>query len=136
MDKFISAYEKKRNENLGKSQEDYRNEVADNIYNYVNNNKDNLPKDLQEQLKGFEIGGDNKLKINENIDSKNVTGEVSNIGVKAGNPLLGGSKGKEDNKQDNKQDNIQEQKKKAEETKEKLEKFNETKEDKNKKPNN
>lgn len=129
MDKFISDYEKRRNENLENYQRDYHNEVADNIYNYVNNNKDNLPKDLQEQLKGFEIGSDNKLKINENINSSNVTGEASNIGLEAGNPLLVNS-GKKDNnnpKENEQEKNLKEQKEQADKTKEKLEEFNKAK---------
>ena len=130
MDKFISDYEKRRNENLENYQRDYHNEVAENIYNYVNNNKDNLPKDLQEQLKGFEIGSDNKLEINKQVGVKEFMGaEEVQTGLKGVDPskLLGGSGEEKDNKQDNKQDNLQEQKEKSDKTKKKLEEFNEAK---------
>ncbi len=139
MDKFVKDYEKRKSENIQKYQNDYQNEIVDNIYIYINNNKDNLPKDLQEQLKGFEIGGDNKLEINNKVGIKEFMGaEKVETGLKGVvDPLLGGSEGKEGNEQEYKQKTLEEQKKKAEETQEKLKQFEDAmNENANNKPNN
>ncbi len=84
MDKFMSDYERRKKENL-KNYQDYQNyekELVDNIYSYVNNNKDNLPKGLQKLLKDFEMGENHNLNKNEKV---------------AVETLLGGSGDKKDN---------------------------------------